>query len=94
MPKSLIEKDVCDSCDHDIISHGFQTTAQCVFIGCKHTFHKHCLNVYYKETEADRDIAHMRCPKCAKDKIDLTLEQIMDPPKALKAQRAIRRSTV
>ena len=75
MPKGLIEKDVCDSCDHDIVTPTFQSTASlCVFIGCKHTFHKHCLNIYYKETDADKDINHLRCPKCAEDKTDLTLE--------------------
>lgn len=51
MDERLISKDVCDSCDRDIVMPGQGSTACCVFVGCGHTFHKHCVNVIFKESE-------------------------------------------
>lgn len=93
MPERLISKDVCDSCDHDILSSVGSNSAMSVFIGCGHTFHKHCVNIYYRETEADKDVKHMRCPKCAKEGTNLSLEQLLEPPRNLKGARSVRRST-
>lgn len=51
VPAHLLTKDVCDSCEHDIVSASLQRSAVVVFIGCGHTFHQHCMNIHHKESD-------------------------------------------
>jgi hypothetical protein len=78
-PVHLLTKDVCDSCDHDLVSSTLSSSAACVFIGCGHTFHKHCMNIYHKESD-NKGKQLQKCPKCSKDGA-LTLEQILESTK-------------
>lgn len=64
MDETLISKDVCDICDRDIVSSTVGSASVCVFVGCGHTFHIHCVNIHFKESDIEVDIKKMKCPKC------------------------------
>lgn len=81
MEERLISKDVCDSCDRDIVSPLAGAPSVCVFVGCGHTFHQHCINIHFKESDFETEMKKMKCPKCMQDVGDFNLEMIFDPTK-------------
>ena len=80
------ERGSCDYCLRNIVSPGSnQSDPVSVFMGCGHTFHQHCVNIYHKESKRE----DARCPKCTKDGKDLSLEQVAEAANRLLKPRAV-----
>lgn len=73
---TFVAENACSKCSYALISTNNSSSPYSIFIGCGHTFHKHCLNIFYKEhysSESDAPKSQMKCPECAESNTDISL---------------------